>query len=154
MSRAYLKALHIVATLLLAMAGSAVCDATLFAASRRWSDRSGKFNIDAELVEVKDNAVLLRKSDGKTISVPIDRLSKADQEFVQESQKKSAVTSPASPVQAGNLQTRLPPVPTGLIDASAAWRKSYGALLQNVKTQKKENGEWKIDWGGAGELGA
>jgi hypothetical protein len=51
---------------------------------RTWTDATGKYTVEAELVEVTEDDVVLTKSDGKTITVPISKLSKADQEFLQE----------------------------------------------------------------------
>ena len=50
---------------------------------RTWSDNTGKFNIDAELVSIRDEKVVLRKPDGEEIRVPLPRLSKNDQQFVE-----------------------------------------------------------------------
>lgn len=52
------------------------------AAMRMWSDDSGKFRIEAEFVSVADGKVQLKRKDGKVITIPLDRLSKADQEFI------------------------------------------------------------------------
>lgn len=49
---------------------------------RTWTDSSGQFQIEAELVEVKDGQVTLKKADGSTVILPIDKLSKADRDFV------------------------------------------------------------------------
>lgn len=49
---------------------------------RTWSDASGKFKIEAELVSVEDGKVNLKKKSGEVVSVPLAKLSKADQEFV------------------------------------------------------------------------
>ena len=49
---------------------------------RTWTDASGKFKVRASLAGVEDGTVRLRKSDGKTISVPLEKLSEADQQWV------------------------------------------------------------------------
>ena len=48
------------------------------ALARKWTDSSGKFSIEAELVEVKDGDVRLKRTDGKVISIAVSKLSKAD----------------------------------------------------------------------------
>ena len=50
---------------------------------RTWTDRSGTYRTEAVLVEIKSGAVLLKKKDGATVSVPRDRLSDADQRYVE-----------------------------------------------------------------------
>jgi hypothetical protein len=47
-----------------------------------WTDATGKFQVEAELVEVKGDKVVLKKTNGNTTTVPISRLSQPDQEFV------------------------------------------------------------------------
>jgi hypothetical protein len=49
-----------------------------------WKDDSGKYEIEAEFVDFRDGNVRLRKSDVRVISVPIKRLSAADEKFVQQ----------------------------------------------------------------------
>jgi thiol-disulfide isomerase/thioredoxin len=51
--------------------------------TRTWSDASGKFNVEAELVEVKDGKVVLKKADGSELTVPLSKLSSADRDFLK-----------------------------------------------------------------------
>ncbi len=53
------------------------------AETRTWSDSTGKHKVEAELVSVSDGKVWLKKSNGSVISLPLSRLSKADQEFLK-----------------------------------------------------------------------
>ncbi len=53
------------------------------AMARKWTDASGVFSVEAELVDFKDGTVRLKKTDGKTISIRLKTLSEADQEFVE-----------------------------------------------------------------------
>ncbi len=62
---------------------------------RTWRDKSGKFSIQAELVESDGTAVKLKRADGNVISVPVDRLSDEDRQFL-ESQEKMAFTGGAA----------------------------------------------------------
>lgn len=50
---------------------------------RTWSDTTGKFQIEATLVSVADGKVQLKKKSGEIVAVPIDKLSKEDQEFLE-----------------------------------------------------------------------
>lgn len=52
------------------------------AESRTWTDKSGKFSIDAEVVAVQRGSVVLRSADGRQLTVPIKNLSAADQSFL------------------------------------------------------------------------
>lgn len=49
---------------------------------RTWKDSSGQFEIEAALQTQTAFDVVLRKQDGSTITVPLERLSVADQEYV------------------------------------------------------------------------
>ncbi|GAB5403696.1 MAG: hypothetical protein Aurels2KO_19270 [Aureliella sp.] len=49
---------------------------------REWSDATGRFKISAKLVEIKDNVAYLENDQGKTLKIPVDRLSKSDQEYL------------------------------------------------------------------------
>ncbi len=50
---------------------------------RTWKNNTGQFSVEAELVELTDDQVTLKKDDGKTISVPINILSDEDQVFLK-----------------------------------------------------------------------
>ena len=47
-----------------------------------WTSKSGKFTIKAELLSFGQGVVSLRRADGKTIKVPLAKLSKDDQNYV------------------------------------------------------------------------
>ena len=81
---------------------------------RTWSDRSGKFHTEAVFIEVTEGKVSLKKRDGTTISVPLEKLSDADQEYVRSLGKEPAerniagsqVSGALSPEQQGRLKER------------------------------------------------
>ena len=52
------------------------------ASARKWTNDTGKFSVEAELVEAKDGSVTLKKQNGKVITVPLSKLSKADRDFL------------------------------------------------------------------------
>ena len=49
---------------------------------RSWTDSTGQYRVRAALVELKDGRVWLKKADGSTVGVPLDRLGAADQRWV------------------------------------------------------------------------
>src|SRR5262245_30824975 len=53
-------------------------------AAREWVDASGKFRVEAELVAVRNGKAILEKPDGAVLSIPLDKLSAADQAFLKE----------------------------------------------------------------------
>jgi hypothetical protein len=50
---------------------------------RLWTDAKGKHQIKAKLLGIKAGNVLLKQEDGKKITIPLEKLSKADQQFVK-----------------------------------------------------------------------
>jgi hypothetical protein len=50
---------------------------------RKWQDASGQFSIEAEFITLQDGKVELKKPDGKTVLVPLDKLAAADQEIAR-----------------------------------------------------------------------
>lgn len=72
--------------------------ATALAAPREWKDATGSFSVRAELVELKDGVVHLKKTDGEVITVPVGRLSDADKNYLSNRPKtKPATDTPAEP---------------------------------------------------------
>ena len=60
----------------------AVVLGTADAPTRKWTDSTGQFTVEADMVDVRDGTVHLRIADGRIITVPLRELSPADQEFV------------------------------------------------------------------------
>ena len=57
---------------------------------RTWTSKSGKFTVKAELLSFDQEVVSLRRANGKTIKVPLAKLSKEDQEYVLDQPKPKA----------------------------------------------------------------
>ena len=51
--------------------------------SRVWTDKNGKFKIEAILVEQQEDRIRLKRKDGKIVEVLINKLSTADKEFLE-----------------------------------------------------------------------
>ena len=60
--------------------------------AREWADSTGKFRVNAQLVAVRGDTVVLERENGQIVSLPISRLSKADQAFL----KQQAATQSAA----------------------------------------------------------
>lgn len=50
--------------------------------SRTWTSADGQFTVEAELVEVDEQMVRLRRTDGQVISVPLAKISDSDREYL------------------------------------------------------------------------
>lgn len=57
---------------------------------RVWVDSTGSHAVKATLIEVKDEKAVLITPDGRRISIPIDKLSTNDQEYIEEVGKSDA----------------------------------------------------------------
>jgi len=52
--------------------------------ARRWSDDTGRYSVEAEFVRIRNSEVVLRRSDGTILAVPLHRLSRGDQDYVKD----------------------------------------------------------------------
>src|SRR4051812_43528786 len=68
--------------------------------ARVWTDSTGKYSIDADLISFNDSTVILQRSDHQLGQVPIDKLSQADRDYL-----KSKEASDAAKKVSGALQT-------------------------------------------------
>jgi hypothetical protein len=66
------------------------------AQQRRWADKTGKYSVDAELVELKQDSVVLKRASGRTVTVPIARLSETDRRYLK------SIAQPAGKSPGGN----------------------------------------------------
>ena len=53
------------------------------ARARKWTDATGNFTVEAELVQSKDGTVRLKKGNGQIINLPVEKLSEADREYLR-----------------------------------------------------------------------
>jgi SLA1 homology domain 1, SHD1 len=67
----------------LALVALATCAPAAMGQRRTWTDGTGKFSVEAELVETKQESVVLRKANGSTITVPLARRSDADRRYLK-----------------------------------------------------------------------
>ncbi len=79
-----------------------------------WADSSGQFRIEATFIRLDGSNVILRKTDGKEISVPLSRLSSESQKMA----KESSQAAPAKPM-APAIMPSTTSVPTGAIAVPA-----------------------------------
>lgn len=53
------------------------------AEARKWTDKTGKFSVEADFVSLADGAVNLKRPDGQVIKIPLEKLSETDQEVAR-----------------------------------------------------------------------
>jgi hypothetical protein len=64
---------------------------------RLWTDNTGKFQIRARLFAVADGQVRLLKETGRFTTVPFERLSAGDRQFVEQYSQLTSASAAASP---------------------------------------------------------
>ncbi|MEM7013327.1 MAG: hypothetical protein AAF585_17800, partial [Verrucomicrobiota bacterium] len=118
----------------------------LLAEVRTWTAAQGGRTFEGELKEVKDDQVVIVRSDGQAFTLPISRLSEADQKFIADSQKpERAPTEPGATPAAADM--KIPEGPTELVltEAHACCRGCYEAIegslgsLSGVEVEASEN---------------
>jgi hypothetical protein len=67
---------------------------------RTWTDITGKFKTEAALVGLENGKVLLKKKDGRSVALDIQRLSQADQDFVHSQVAAAGKTKASAPARA------------------------------------------------------
>ena len=70
-----------------------------------WTDDTGKFQIEAEFAGVKGKSVLLKKSDGSTLEVPINRLSAESHALAKQLYTASMAAGSPAPAPAATAPT-------------------------------------------------
>lgn len=106
------------------------------AAPRQWKDVSGQFSVSAELVEVKNGEVHLKKADGEVIVVAASKLSEADRNYLA----GRVVAKPAAAAPSAAATTPAVAVDsTGIIKVADAngdgklSRTEWGGLAQKFR---------------------
>ncbi len=81
------------------------------AVGRTWTDDSGEYHVDGEFVSMAGGLVTLKTDDGRTVKIPLEKLSKADQEFVGKLKKTAPKENPFVEVpKAGGNERQEDPV--------------------------------------------
>ncbi|QDV41368.1 hypothetical protein Enr13x_12060 [Stieleria neptunia] len=104
---------------------------------RTWTDSTGKFRVTAILIQVQDDVVFLKTDAGKTLKIPVARLSQADQDFLDAGENPfemvDAEPSPRVSVPAAPANTDSP--------SSSAWTNPPAVNWGSVPTMDKGFGE-------------
>lgn len=77
-------------------------------ATRRWTDTTGRFSVEARLLQHSATHVQLGTTDGRKIAVPMAQLSQADHDYLNSLQSAPAAESMAAN-KSGSLNGRTRP---------------------------------------------
>lgn len=61
----------------------AVICTSVVSQARVWTDTSGHYTLDAELIALDDRTVVLQRADHEMVAIPIEKLSESDREFLK-----------------------------------------------------------------------
>jgi hypothetical protein len=84
-------------------AWAAVVIIPLTAEARVWTDASGQYTLDAELVTFNDRTVILQRPDHEMVAIPIEKLSEADREFLKSDEASNLARKGDKPLQTWTL---------------------------------------------------
>jgi hypothetical protein len=82
---------------------AAVLFTSLCAQARVWTDASGQYTLEADLVTANDRTVVLKRPDHEMVAIPIEKLSEADREFLQSDEATKLVGESDKPMQKWTL---------------------------------------------------
>src|SRR4051794_5214720 len=77
------------------------------AAARVWTDSSGKYTVEADLIAYNDKTVILERPDHQLGQVPIEQLSQADREYLKSKEASEAAQKVAGATQTWTLRNGL-----------------------------------------------
>jgi hypothetical protein len=78
---------------------SALPETLMMNEPRRWTDVTGEYRIEATLLEMIDGQVRLRRTDGKEIKVPLDKLSEQDRQYINQLEATQAKSISSNPFE-------------------------------------------------------
>jgi hypothetical protein len=73
------------------------------AQARVWTDESGKYTLEADLVTANDRNVVLKRPDHEMVAIPIEKLSEADREFLKSDEAAALAGESDKPLQKWTL---------------------------------------------------
>jgi hypothetical protein len=131
-----LKSVSVPRFILISCLSLAVTAAAGGAELRTWTDSTGRYELQAKFVSVQDNMVTLVRENGAKMQIALDKLSKADQEYVANLES----ASPFKPVDDSPFMPVQPtpkPEPSfgGPRNVTADWSQSQVVVLDAAGAQ-------------------
>ncbi len=115
---------------------------------RKWKDASGKFEIEAKFISVKDGKVNLERRDGKQVAVPVDKLSPVDQGYIEGRMiaggSDSEPDNPFKEVNPNDASMTKPNNPAAS-GSSGGSNSSSGSAAESTEPAGAMR-EWKVVW--------
>lgn len=104
---------------------------------RVWKDATGKFSVEAKVVENKNGTVTLEKSNGNQIKVPLNKLSSADKKYLRELTRQKYGTGKTAKTE-NSTTTVSPTTATSSADDSSdsGWPSWRGSDRSGISPEK------------------
>lgn len=80
------------------------CDLASDASARLWSNATGDYTLEAELVAIDDTLVVLSRADGELAAMPVNELSDDDKEYLKSKEATDLDDKTFAPVQTWTLK--------------------------------------------------
>jgi len=111
--------------------------------SRTWTDVSGKFNVEAEMISLSEGNVILRSTLGKETTVPLEKLSKADREYVRVRMKQDEIRKDSPQLPSASLGKNPDEIPMlkaneSKSKTSSKSQKSKSEIAADLKTLREK----------------
>ena len=84
-----------------------LCVVAAPALARTWTDSSGKYTLDADMIGFDAHAVVLQRKDGELGAFPIDKLSDADVAYLKSKEAKEIHSSNIAEIQTWHMSNGL-----------------------------------------------
>jgi hypothetical protein len=75
------------------------------ALAREWTDASGHFTLAADLVSATESLAVLKRADGSLVALPVEKLSKADREYLKSKEAQDSARKSADQLQTWTLHS-------------------------------------------------
>ena len=121
---------------------------------REWSDSTGGHKITATFIELKDEVVYLKTPQGKTIKIPVARLSPADQELVKGGDNPFQEVEGDDTKMSSNKPTGESASAESSNGGSAGWNSPLKIDWEDVdELDRSSDADWKLELPKQSELG-
>ena len=123
---------------------------------RTWTSQNGKFSVAGTLVEQNDSSVKLKRSDnGKVVTVPLEKLSESDRDFLRSNSAKGSSTKSAGSIgsstktAAGSSKAGSMSKSEGSSTKAGSMSKSEGSSTKAGSMSKSEGSSTKTKGSGS-----
>ena len=101
---------------------------------RIWSDATGRFSVEARFVKQKEDLLYLERKDGKSLKIPMSKLSSGDLDYLKKRKEELEAENPFEIVKSDGAETNLMVEP-----------ESSRAVKNNTRP-KKRSGKLVLDF--------